>query len=195
METFNKRISEIIKEQENCEFGVCSFPVSIVPTYKGINLCSVDSITWQKQDDGQIVNVLIHFLPNEDGSQFSVGWPNYNSNVVYGNTDKEKALWKEVFFNVNQTILTDEHVLQNLTDNEKTYRKLINYITDNDNLLVTNLPTFVFKGTEYHHKTWGFANYDEIISFFNKMKDKIILIYGVFISTDKLFIKMALIEQ
>ena len=38
-------------------------PIEVIPNNMGINLCSVDAISWQKQDDGPLVNLSIHFLP------------------------------------------------------------------------------------------------------------------------------------
>jgi hypothetical protein len=31
----------------------------------GINLCSVDSLTWTRKDDGQLVDLKINFIPEE----------------------------------------------------------------------------------------------------------------------------------
>ena len=48
---------------------ICPLPLEIIPNYLGINLCSVEGITWTKQEDGQLVNLIIHFNPssnNED---------------------------------------------------------------------------------------------------------------------------------
>jgi len=41
----------------------CPLPLEVIPNNMGINLNSVDSISWQKQDDGQLVNLTINFLP------------------------------------------------------------------------------------------------------------------------------------
>lgn len=54
-----KTIEEII-EDPDC----CPFPIGVFPNFMGINLASVDSITWQAQDDGQLVNLSIHFKPD-----------------------------------------------------------------------------------------------------------------------------------
>lgn len=40
-------------------------PLEVIPNYMGINLCSVDSITYTKQDDGQLVNLTINFIPSD----------------------------------------------------------------------------------------------------------------------------------
>ena len=43
----------------------CSFPLEIIPNNMGINLCSVEGITWTRQDDGQLVSLTIHFIPSK----------------------------------------------------------------------------------------------------------------------------------
>ena len=57
MKTITKSIDELIKTDE------CPLPLSVIPNNMGINLCSVDSITWTTQPDGQLVNVTINFIP------------------------------------------------------------------------------------------------------------------------------------
>jgi len=59
MKTTFKKIDELI------ESGKCPFPLEVIPNNMGINLCSVDAISWQKQEDGQLTNLTIHFIPNE----------------------------------------------------------------------------------------------------------------------------------
>ena len=41
----------------------CPIPVDVIPNQMGINLCSVESVEWTKQDDGQLVNLTINFIP------------------------------------------------------------------------------------------------------------------------------------
>lgn len=62
MKTTFKKVSEIIDNEDDCPL-----PLSIIPNYMGINLCSVDAIAWQKKDDGQLVSLTIYFIPNENG--------------------------------------------------------------------------------------------------------------------------------
>ena len=62
MKTTFKKVSELVKSK-----GKCPLPLEVIPNYMGINLCSVDAISWQKQSDGQLTNLTIHFLPNEAG--------------------------------------------------------------------------------------------------------------------------------
>lgn len=57
METTFKKVSELIENEE-----YCPLPLGVIPNYMGINLCSVEAISWQKQDDGQLINLTIHFI-------------------------------------------------------------------------------------------------------------------------------------
>ena len=60
MKTTLKTIDEII---DNGEY--CPLPTSVITNYMGINLCSVEAISWTKKDDGQLVSLTIHFIPAE----------------------------------------------------------------------------------------------------------------------------------
>ncbi len=42
----------------------CPLPVRVIPNHMGINLCSVESIEWEKQEDGQLENLQINFIPS-----------------------------------------------------------------------------------------------------------------------------------
>ncbi len=37
--------------------------LEVIPNYMGINLASVESLTWTKQNDEQMVSLTINFLP------------------------------------------------------------------------------------------------------------------------------------
>jgi len=60
MKTITKKISELIENNEECPL-----PLEVMPNHMGINLCSVDSITWTKQEDGQLVMLAINFIPKK----------------------------------------------------------------------------------------------------------------------------------
>jgi hypothetical protein len=60
METYFKKVKDLIESEEKCPL-----PLEVIPNHMGINLCSVDAISWQKQNDGQLTNLTIHFLPEE----------------------------------------------------------------------------------------------------------------------------------
>ncbi|MCL2381859.1 MAG: hypothetical protein FWC64_09765 [Treponema sp.] len=40
---------------------------SVIPNHMGINLCSVEGMSWTRQNDGQLISLTIHFIPNLDG--------------------------------------------------------------------------------------------------------------------------------
>lgn len=58
MKTVTRTIDDIIENK-----GDCPLDISIIPNKLGINLCSVDSITYTRQNDGQLVNLTINFIP------------------------------------------------------------------------------------------------------------------------------------
>lgn len=57
-QTITKKVSDLIAAREDSPL-----PLSVIPNYMGINLCSVDSISWTEQEDGQLVSLTIHFIP------------------------------------------------------------------------------------------------------------------------------------
>ena len=57
--TITKRVDDLIAANEDPPL-----PLSVIPNYMGINLCSVDSVSWVEQEaDGQLVSLTIHFSP------------------------------------------------------------------------------------------------------------------------------------
>jgi hypothetical protein len=60
MKTTFKTVRELLEHEEQCPL-----PLEIIPNHMGINLCSVEAISWQKQNDGQLASLTIHFLPEE----------------------------------------------------------------------------------------------------------------------------------
>ena len=60
MKTEFRKVSELVETGEKCPL-----PLEVIPNNMGINLCSVDAISWQKQDDGQLTNLTIYFIPNK----------------------------------------------------------------------------------------------------------------------------------
>jgi len=70
MKTVFKKVSDII---ENGEY--CPFPLEIIPNNMGINLCSVEAVSWQK-DDGQLVSISIYFNPASGNKQATKGGGN-----------------------------------------------------------------------------------------------------------------------
>ena len=57
MKTEMKTIQEIIDGAES------PLPIEVIPNHMGINLVSVEAISWTRQEDGQLVNLTIHFTP------------------------------------------------------------------------------------------------------------------------------------
>jgi hypothetical protein len=43
--------------------------LAIIPNHMGINLCSVEAMTWTERSDGQLVSLTIHFLPSDEGDE------------------------------------------------------------------------------------------------------------------------------
>jgi len=60
MKSFYATVSDILEGKAESPL-----PLTVIPNNMGINLCSVDALSWQKQKDGQLVNVTIHFFPEE----------------------------------------------------------------------------------------------------------------------------------
>ena len=58
METKFFKTEELIKKS-----GISPLPLEIIPNNMGINLCSVEGLSWTQQEDGQLVNLTIHFIP------------------------------------------------------------------------------------------------------------------------------------
>lgn len=42
----------------------CPLALDVIPNYMGINVTSVDAMEWAMQDDGQLVELTIHFKPD-----------------------------------------------------------------------------------------------------------------------------------
>ena len=60
METVFAKVQDIIDGKVEC-----LLPLQVIPNNMGINLCSVEAISWQRQNDGQLANLTIHFNPEE----------------------------------------------------------------------------------------------------------------------------------
>jgi hypothetical protein len=60
MITITKTVDELLETKAS------PLPLKVIPNHMGINLCSVESLTWTRQTDGQPVHLAINFLPNND---------------------------------------------------------------------------------------------------------------------------------
>ena len=58
MKTVTKSIDDLIESGEKSPL-----PLHVIPNYMGINLCSVDSLTWTRQEDDQLTSLTINFIP------------------------------------------------------------------------------------------------------------------------------------
>lgn len=61
MKTVFKTVREILDNPKECPFDL-----STIPNTMGINLCSVEGLSWTRQADGQLVSLTIHFIPAAD---------------------------------------------------------------------------------------------------------------------------------
>ena len=57
MKMTTKTVSELIIANDS------PLPLEVIPNHMGINLCSVEALTWTRQDDNQLVSLTIHFRP------------------------------------------------------------------------------------------------------------------------------------
>jgi hypothetical protein len=55
----------------------CPLAVSVIPNHMGINLCSVEALSWKRQDDGQLVDLTIHFIPAESNTEPKSIWKGF----------------------------------------------------------------------------------------------------------------------
>lgn len=53
-----------VANQDNIDDAYCPIPLSVIPNYMGIGLGNVKSVTWVKQDDGQLVSLTLNFIPD-----------------------------------------------------------------------------------------------------------------------------------
>ncbi len=63
MKTVTVTVQELLDNRE-----LAPIPLEVFPNHMGINLCSVEALTWTRQDDGQLVSLTVHFIPSEDPS-------------------------------------------------------------------------------------------------------------------------------
>lgn len=59
-ETTTRTVKDLIAAHEEPPL-----PLSVIPNYMGINLCSVESLSWTRREDGQLVDLTIQFIPAE----------------------------------------------------------------------------------------------------------------------------------
>lgn len=59
VETVTKTVKELVETKES------PLPLEVIPNHMGINLCSVESLTWTRRSDGQLMNLQINFNPSD----------------------------------------------------------------------------------------------------------------------------------
>lgn len=59
--TVTKMVGDMVKTEDGDR--ECPLPLSVIPNYMGINLCSVESLSWTRREDKQLVDLTIHFIP------------------------------------------------------------------------------------------------------------------------------------
>lgn len=59
MTTTTKTVDELLKTDES------PLPLDVFPNKMGINLVSVEALTWTRRADGQLVNLMVHFIPED----------------------------------------------------------------------------------------------------------------------------------
>ena len=57
-ETTTRTVKELIDSKEKAPL-----PLSVIPNHKGINLVSVESLSWTRREDGQLVSLTVNFIP------------------------------------------------------------------------------------------------------------------------------------
>lgn len=61
--THTMTVDEIIKDPSTCPLRI-----SVIPNKMGINLSSVESLSWTKRSDGQLIDLTIKFIPSEESN-------------------------------------------------------------------------------------------------------------------------------
>jgi len=62
--TTTRTVTDLIAANEDAPL-----PLAAIPNYMGINLCAVESLSWTRQEDGQLVDLTIKFIPEDAGKQ------------------------------------------------------------------------------------------------------------------------------
>jgi hypothetical protein len=61
------RVAQLIAKsvEELLETDDSPLPLEVIPNHMGINLVSVEGLSWRRQGDGQLVSLTVHFTPAE----------------------------------------------------------------------------------------------------------------------------------
>lgn len=115
MKTVLASIQDIIDQKVKCPLDI-----SLIPNTMGINLSSVEAVSWTRQPDGQLVSVTVHFIP-------AVENPRYKEGIDFLSiTFKTEQILKAHAINtIGQLVsLTEEDVLKLQTSSQKTLRDI-----------------------------------------------------------------------
>jgi hypothetical protein len=58
--TVTRTVKDLVDNGEDAPL-----PLSTIPNYMGINLVAVEALSWVKREDGQLVSLTIHFIPED----------------------------------------------------------------------------------------------------------------------------------
>jgi hypothetical protein len=64
VKSFSRKTKDLVEAERLRSRDRCPLSLSVIPNYMGINLVAVDSVSWEQQDDGQLVSLTIHFIPD-----------------------------------------------------------------------------------------------------------------------------------
>lgn len=68
--------------------GDCPLPLEVIPNNMGINLVSVDSISWNRQNDGQLISLSIDFIPDPNSIDIKTNFETELINLINRHVDK-----------------------------------------------------------------------------------------------------------
>jgi hypothetical protein len=63
--TFRNTGSLLAAEKNQDTENRSPIPLDVIPNHMGINLVAVDGVSWTRQDDGQLVSLTVHFIPEQ----------------------------------------------------------------------------------------------------------------------------------
>lgn len=58
--TTTRTVTDLLAANEDAPL-----PLAVIPNHMGINLCAVESLSWTRQEDGQLVDLTIKFIPED----------------------------------------------------------------------------------------------------------------------------------
>jgi hypothetical protein len=77
------KVEKIIEDKSDCPI-----PLEVIPNNMGINLVSVDSISWNRQNDGQLISLSIDFIPEPNSIDIKTNFETELLNLINRHVDK-----------------------------------------------------------------------------------------------------------